>query len=210
MKRRKRNKNPEARPATLGRVPGTFCTFTKKVIGASVTLLGLATVIFLWPRVKISAEEELNKNDPMSAPFRVMNTSYYPITVKRVFCYADVITTSDGTSIHQSTFRARGADNTTLYAQGTETVNCPLLTSSKPFRHADIVFRVDYQVGFIPAQDYQRFLGAHGDRWEWAEQPLPQSLKQRADAQIAEHLRDIPDQRALSDIPACSLLTVAC
>jgi hypothetical protein len=146
----------------------------------------------LQPQILVSPQQQITKNDPFSAPFRVENVGYLPFRLTSLTCYLDHATFPHDI-IMRNNVTAYQRKEVRLESQESETVQCPPPVGLPfPPNYAEIVIVVEYRPLLLPFtfrryfltfRRYFRFLGENGDTWEWLSQPSGQ-LQDRADRYV--------------------------
>ena len=162
------------------------------VLGLILGILGAVGIIELRPQITVSPEEQIEKSQPFSAPFRILNSGYLSVRVDHIYCYAKEVVAGP-VSVGPATFESEGWKDFELERGEPKTVICRILRTNSEITKADIAIVVDVQpfswICWIPRR-YFRFVGAHVDIWRWTGQPAA-PIKKEADEAISKIKRPI-------------------
>ena len=157
---------PPAKPRRQTKKMRTWTLPT--VLGLLLGAVGAVGVIELRPQLTVTPQSELIAGQPFSAPFRITNSGYLAVNVRRIII-DEYQTTFRGWSMGRNIVGDRRWSNFTLERGDSKTVICRFI-NQKPDR-ADVVIVIEYTFLGVKWRRYFRFQGAYGDNWQWLPQP---------------------------------------
>jgi len=167
---------------------------TPTVLALILGAVGTLGIIELRPQMSVTPQDPVIKAEAFSAPFRIDNAGYFSFYVDHVFLYLNELkngaTSIGDSSSHEPEWncfvldRAESRTIITQFSNGTPTkADIAIAIDYRPFRTFPFYFR-----------KYFRFIGAHGDSWQWLKQPSS-DIQTAADSRIEDHMRKIPSSR---------------
>jgi hypothetical protein len=162
------------------------------VLGLALSAVGAVAIIELKPQINVAPQEQLNRTQVFTAPFRIDNTGYVRFHVEKVFVYARILKAGPLSITHAVSSEDEWNNQDIERGEG-ETITPHIFRSPVPPDQADIAIVVDYRWWgslsiWKPSRQYfrfKRFDGPYEGTWEWLKQPAS-DMKGEIDAEIEQ------------------------
>jgi hypothetical protein len=141
----------------------------------------------------VSPQEQIERSQPFSAPFRIFNAGYLSFHVDHVFFYINRVDVDDAHIIGGGAHWL-AEDNFELGRGEGKTIVYQVVSSSTVPRGADVAIIVDvrpFRWLHWSVRRYFRFVGAYVDNWQWLAEPS-EPIQADVNRQIEEWMRVTP------------------
>lgn len=196
---KKRRRGHSSNALTMKAVPRTrkMGAWTlPMILSLLVSAVGAVGIIELRPQLAVSAQQEIQKSDPFSAPFRIDNSGYLSFYVDHVFVYVGEAKIG-GATFGRDLYHQPDWEKFELGRGESRTILINLVRVSGVPHSADIAIVVDVRpFHWFPwsFRRYFRFTGAYIDNWQWLAQPSG-PIREDADGSIDKFIPNIPESR---------------
>jgi hypothetical protein len=160
------------------------------ILGLVLGLVGALGVVQLRPQMSVSPQEETEKGQPFSAPFRFENTGHFSFNVTDVYCYIKGVKAANYRMTGPSGDLIHRGEWTNINLESGDGGTIPCIGPRAPeIQMADITIVIDYKpFRFFPFSFrkyfcFTGFKGLHVDNWQWTRSPSGK-IEAEVDAEI--------------------------
>jgi hypothetical protein len=164
---------------------------TWKVVGVlslALSIISAFSLLELRPQISVSPQPYLDSTNPaFSTPFRITNSGYVHLRVKRVLSYVRKMRVGRMVLTHAVGLESQGAD----LSRGEAETIMPRWYGGRVPDEADMVIVVDYEKFGRSFRDYvrfKRFEGPYMGIWQWNQQPA-EDIEQEVDKELDKATR---------------------